>query len=121
MGAWALQGCSTTPGQQRQNNTLHPSKQQKNKIYTYRLREGFVRLAGDRPQRHGAGVEALHDLSNGLHLVQGDRQRRLVLEPKETPASHTTGTTQGTRQNKQNPKHAVGKGATRKEEQDKRY
>ncbi len=52
----------------------------------HRLREGLVRLAGDGAEGHGSGVEALHDLANRLDLLEGDRQGRLVLEAKETPA-----------------------------------
>lgn len=57
---------------------------------THRLREGLVRLAGDGTERHGSGVEALHDLADWLDLVQGYRQRGLVLEAEQTPAkAHT--------------------------------
>src|SRR5206468_11539165 len=43
--------------------------------------EVLVRLAADRAERHGAGLEALHDLGGGLDLVDGDRLPRL--EPEE--------------------------------------
>src|SRR5438874_1253033 len=43
--------------------------------------EVLVRLAADRAERHGAGLEALHDLGGGLDLVDRDRLPRL--EPEE--------------------------------------
>src|SRR5947207_882609 len=39
--------------------------------------EVLVRLAADRAERHGARLEALHDLGGGLDLVDGDRLPRL--------------------------------------------
>ena len=44
-----------------------------------------MRLAGDGSQRHRAGVEALHDLADRLHLLERDGLGRLVLEAEETP------------------------------------
>src|SRR6185369_1464831 len=36
--------------------------------------EVLVRLAADGAERHGPGLEALHDLGGRLHLVDGNRR-----------------------------------------------
>src|SRR5262249_56037219 len=45
--------------------------------------EVLVRLAADRAERHGAGLEALHDLRRRLDLVE--RDRLTGVEPEQPP------------------------------------
>ena len=47
--------------------------------------QGLVRLGGDGAVGHGAGGEALHDLPNRLHLLQGDRLAALGAQPEQAP------------------------------------
>ncbi len=47
-----------------------------------------VRLGGNRPQRHGAGGEALDDLGRGLDLVDRNRLGRLDLELEQPTQRH---------------------------------
>lgn len=60
-------------------------EQNNNNSNTHRLSERLVRFTGDRPERHSAGVEALHDLRHGFHLLERDSKGRLVLESQQAP------------------------------------